>query len=762
MVKDKEIQLVKRDGRQESLDISKIHKVLMWACEGVDGVSVSEIETTAMLKFFNGMKTSDVQKSLIEAAHDLISEDYPNYDIVAGRLQMFDVRKNAYGQFEPPRLYDHVKAQVADGWYDKKLLDMYTEAEFDKLDSFVKHDQDFTIKIAGAKEWVTKYLIQDRTTGNVIESPQMAYILVSAILMHKYVADEGLKIVQEYYEDISVGDTTIPSPIVHGIRSAIPQGASCTLIETGDDLNSIAATAHAAMLYAANKAGLGISVAGLRGANQPVRGGEAITTGPIPFTQFIQKAIAACSQGGMRKGSVTFTHNIWHIDVENLLVLKNNKGTEESRVRHGDHCFNLNRYLFKKILMCEQITLFSPEEVPDLAKAFFDDQEKFAELYEKYSRARSIKKRFVDGAIIRDLIVGERSGTSRVYLHFVDNSNEQGAFYPESAPIRMTNLCVEVTLPTVPLKSIEDPDALISLCNLSAINWGSVKTPADLKRRCRNAVYALDALLDYQTYPVKAAQNSTDWYRPLGIGVNNLAYFLAKRGLKYDKEGAKVVDEFMEAQSYYLLEASIELAEKYGPCGKYKNVRYSDGIMPFHNRKKAFDDIVPHQERMDWSSLIERLKKSGARNATLGACMPSETSSRVFSMTNGVEPARSLIVTKGGTKLVVPGYERLKKKYDLEWDMSMEGYIYVMAAIQKWLDQAISLNTRYVPKNYPNAMIPASKILNHIAMICKYGLKTVYYNNNYKDVKSDDEQANDVVEEIVEDQDENDCESCKI
>lgn len=758
MVNGKEILLVKRDGRQEPLDISKIHKVLMWACEGVENVSVSEIETNAMLKFFNGMKTSDVQKSLIEATHDLINEEFPNYDIVAGRLQMFDVRKIAYGQFEPPRLYDHVKKQVEDGWYDKRILEMYSESEIDKLDSFIKHDRDFDIKIAGAKEWVNKYLIQDRATGNYVESPQVAYILVSAILMHKYVADEGLKIVREYYDEISTGDTTIPSPVVHGIRSSIPQGASCTLIEVDDDLNSIGSSAHAAMLYAANKAGMGVSVSGLRGANQQVRGGEAITTGPIPFTQFIQKSIASCSQGGMRKGSVTFTHNIWHIDVEDLLVLKNNKGTEETRVRHADHCFNLNRYLFRKILKRETIFLFSPEQVPDLHKAFFDDQDNFIELYEKYSRSRSITKRSIDGSLIRDLIVSERLGTSRVYLHFVDNTNEQGSFYPERAPIKMTNLCTEITLPTKPFYSIDDTEGLISLCNLSAINWGSIKNTSDLKRRCRNAVYALDSLLDYQTYPVKSAQNSTDWYRPLGIGINNLAYFLAKRGLKYDAEGAKVVDEYMEAQSYYLLEASVELAEKYGPCGKYKDVRYSDGIMPFHNRKVALDEIVPHIERMDWSSLIERFKKVGARNATLGACMPSETSSRVFSMTNGVEPARSLIVTKGGTKLVVPGFERLKKKYDLEWDMSMEGYIYVMAVIQKWLDQAISLNTRYVPKNYPDGMVPATKILNHLALICKLGLKTVYYNNNFKEVSKDDN--SDLPSDNITNED--DCESCKI
>lgn len=758
----KQIQLIKRNGSQEPLDISKIHKVLLWACDKVENVSVSEIEATAMLKFFNGMRTSDVHKALIEATHELISSDFPNYDLVAGRLLMFDVRKVAYGHYEPAPLMDTVRKNVKDGWYDANLESMYSPEEWATIESFINHDLDFDFKIAGAREWVNKYLIQNRSTKQVVESPQIAYILIAAILMRKYVADDGIKVIKEYYDIISKGDVVLPSPIVHGIRSSVPQGASCTLIEVGDSLDSIAVSAQAALRYAANKAGLGIALQNLRAVNQVIRGGEAVTTGPVPFGKFIQHAVGSASQGGMRKGSVTFYHNIWHLDVLDLLVLKNNKGTEETRIRHADHAFNINKYLFRKIIKGEQIFLFSPEEVPDLLQAFYADQDKFAELYEKYSRSRSIAKKTIDGAVLRDLLIGERVSTSRIYIHFVDNSNEQGSFYPDKAPIRMSNLCLEVTLPTIPLESIDDENGLISLCNLSAINWGTVKSPQDMKRRCKYAVYALDALLDYQDYPVKAAQNSTDWYRPLGVGVNNVAYFLAKRGLKFDQEGAKVVDEYMEAQSFYLISASVELAERYGACGKFENVRYSDGIMPFHLRKTAFDKIVEHTERMEWDQLIERIKVSGARNATLMCNMPSETSSRIFGMTNGGEPARSLITTKGGTKIVVPGYDRLKNKYDLEWDMSMEGYIYVQAAMQKWMDQAISLNTRYVPKNYPGGKVPGSLILNHLAMLVAYGLKTAYYNNNYKDVVVDD--INLVEDTPVDDvqDDESHCESCSI
>ena len=757
----KEILLEKRDGTKEALDIAKIRKVLEWACHGVTGVSASEIESQAQLKFYQGMKTSDLHASLIAAGHELISEDTPNFDLVCGRLLMFDLRKRVYGQYEVPSLYSIIEKNVADGWYHKDVLDLYTKEEWETIEGFVKHDLDMNFKISGAREWADKYLVKSRATGEFKETPQIGYIMISAILMKKYQPEFGLTLVKEYYEDLSTGATSIPSPMAAGVRTPYPQGASCVVIEGGDSLPSISATVDACIKYASNKAGLGVGLYNLRAEKQPVRGGAVTTTGPIPFGQLIAAAISSCSQGGIRKGSGTMYHTIWHKDVFKLMVLKNNRGTEETRIRHMDHAFNINGFLLRKILKGEQIFLFSPETVPDLTKAFYDDQDEFARLYELYAQDERIATK-VSGDDLRALMVNERGGTSRIYFHFVDNTNEQGTFIPSKAPVRQSNLCLEITLPTIPLETFDDPDALISLCTLSAINWGKIKKPEDFKRVCRNAVFALDSLLDYQPYLLKAAHNSTKWYRPLGIGTNNLAYFLAKRGLKYNKDALETVDEYMEAQAFYLTEASVELAKLYGPCEKVENTKYSLGIVPHDVRKKAVDNLIPHVERLPWGPLREDLKKYGIRNATLMADMPSETSSRIHGMTNGDEPLRNGIVTKSGTKQVAPEYAKLKNKYDYEFDMEMEGYIMVCAVKQKRMCQAISLNTRYDPTKYPNNQIPAKLILTHLGMIYMYGLKTAYYQNNKKVLG--EKQEDEVIEAlaVVVDEDEAECASCTI
>lgn len=749
----KEIVVTKRNGSEEPLDIEKIHRVLNWACEGVDDVSTSEIEAQAKLKFHSGIKTSELHQSLVDSAHELICEDTPNYDLVSGRLAMFDLRKRVYNNFEVPDLYDIVVKNIADGWYHPELLGTYTRDEWKTLNNYINHDLDFNFRICGAREWMDKYLVQNRVTGEFKETPQVAYMLVSAILMKRYVADDGIKIVLDYYDDLSKGDTSIPSPVAAGIRTPKPQGASCTLIEVGDDLGSIGASAQAILLYASNKAGLGIGVQNLRAAGQPIRQGDATTTGPIPFAQFLQSAVSSCSQGGMRKGSATFFHNIWHKDVESLLVLKNSKGTEETRIRHADHAFNMNGYMLRKILKGELLTLFSPEEVPDMHAAFYADQPLFAELYEKYSDDTTKNSVKIDGKIIRDLLVNERTGTSRIYLHFVDNTNQQGSYDPIEFPVRQSNLCLEIVQATRPIKSLDDPDGLISLCNLSALNWGRIKKPSDFKGPARRAVFALDSLLEYQPYLLPAARNSTDWFRNLGIGVTNFAYFLAKRGLKYNKAALETVDEYMEAMSFYLISASVELAERYGPCQKYMSTKYGRGEVPFDNRKKTIDELVPAVLRQDWAPLKARLKKSGIRNAVLMANMPAETSSRGLNMTNGGEPVRALITTKGGTKMVVPEFHKLRNKYDQEWDVDLDGYIDVQMVKQKWMDQAISLNTRYDPSKHPNNMIPAKVILNHITRVYKYGGKTMYYNNLRQIVANTEE-------EVIEDEIE--CPSCTV
>lgn len=761
----KEIFLIKRNGSRELLDINKIHKVLVWACDGVNNVSPSEIEAQAGLKFHDGMKTSDLHNSLIDSAHELISADYPNYDLVAGRLVMLALRKEVYGDFEVPSLMSILEKNTAAGWYHKDLIGMYTPEQWAKIESFIKHERDFDFRISGGREWLDKYLVQNRKTKQFQETPQIAYILVAAILMRRYVDRFGITMVKGYYNELSSeqAGVSIPSPLVASIRTRSPQGASCTLIEMGDSIDSIGATYQAVLKYATNKAGIGLGVFNLRAEGQPVRNGEVVTTGPIGFSQGARAIVGASSQGGIRKGSETYYHNFWHLDVEKLLVLKNNKGTEENRIRHADHAFNLNGYLWRRIVTRKDVTLFSPEEVPDLQKAFCADQAEFARLYELYEKDETKTRRVIEGEKLRNMFATERSSTSRVYFHFVDNTNEQGSFVAANAPISMSNLCTEVTLPTIPLMTLEDVDALISLCNLSAINWGAIKKPEDFKEPCRLAVFALDSLLEYQPYLLPAAKNSTDWYRPLGIGVNNLAYFLAKRGLKYDEGAFEVVDEYMEAMAYYLTEASVELAELYGPCGKAENTKYAQGIFPQDVRKKGVDSVIPHVERMPWDQLRERMVKAGGtRNATLMCNMPSETSSRVKNMTNGIEPVRNLIVSKGKTKFVVPEYDRLKNKYQTEWDVDLHGYIKIAAIMQKRMDQAISLNTRYDNTKYPDNKVPATVIINDVTLTYKLGLKTGYYHNNRK-VISADVPTDPVVADVVEQaEDEASCTSCVI
>lgn len=756
------INVTKRDGNTEPLDIDKIHKVVTWACEGTYNTSPSEIEQASRIKFYDGIKTSDLHESIVNATHDLIAKDN-QYDLVAGRLALFDIRKRAYGQFEVPHLYDIVLKNSKDGWYDPELPSMFTREEWDKLNSYLKHERDFDIRISGIDEWRSKYLVQNRATKELKESPQVSYMLISAVLNKQY----GLKEIKEYYNDLSTFITTIPTPLVSGVRTKTKQFSSCVLIEAGDSLSSISATADACMKYASRKAGLGVSVASFRAEKQPVRGGEALTTGPIPFTQFIEKAALSCSQGGIRKGSINFNHWGLHLDLRKLLVLKNNKGTEETRIRHSDHTFLMNGFIYKKLMRDQSIHLFSPEEVPDLYDAFFKDQIKFEQLYEHYSTSKKIKKEVITAEEYKTLLIGERQGTSRIYTLNVDLANNNGPFIPELAPIKMTNLCVEILQHTAPLQYHDDPDGLIALCTLSAINFGELRSPQDLEQPCRRAVRALDSLLSLQDYPLAASKRHTEMYRPLGIGINNLAYFLAKHNLKYGEQRAlELLDEYMEAFSYYLIKASVELAREKGPCQAVEHTKYKQGIVPMDTRKLAVDELVPHTTRLDWDSLKEDLKTYGIRNATLMACMPSETSSKIANCTNGVEPVRSMVVTKRGRKTVAPYAHRMEQKYDIVWNqVGPKNYLKTMAVIQKWIDQTISSNTTYNIEHYFNSVIPAQTILEDILTAYKYGLKTLYYCNNLKSVDTDSEDnSEEKLEEIMQSEnlDEDDCESCKI
>jgi ribonucleoside-diphosphate reductase alpha chain len=725
----------KRDGTQESLDLEKIHKVLTWATEGIKGVSVSEIELRSQLQFFDGMKSKDIHETLTKTAADLISEDTPNYQHVASRLVNFNLRKEVYGQFEPWHLKKLVEKNVACGHYTSELLDWYSPEEWERLNKFVKHDRDYEISYAGMGQFTGKYLCQNRVTKEYYETPQVTYMLVAATLFHSYPKETRLKYVKDYYDALSVFDISIPTPILAGVRTPTKQFSSCVLIDCGDSLNSINSTSTAIVNYVSKKAGIGLNAGRIRGIGSEIRGGEIKHTGMIPFLKYFQAALKSCSQGGVRGGAATVHFPLWHQEIETLVVLKNNKGVEENRVRHMDYSVQMNGVMYERLLTGGNITLFSPHDVPRLSEAFYaGDNEKFRELYEKYERAWSIPKTSIPAIDLFQQVIDERVNTGRIYIQNIDHCNTHSSFDQTKHPISMSNLCQEITLPTRPFESLSDENGRIALCTLSAINWGNIRKPEDFEKPCELAVRALDNLLSYQEYPMLQAEFSTQEFRTLGIGVINLAYFLAKNGVRYDDSALALVDEYMEAMSYYLIKASVQLAKEKGPCDLSHETKYGMGIFPFETRKESVDELVPHQTRYDWDALREEVKEYGIRNATLMALMPSESSSQLSNATNGVEPPRGFISEKaskdGVLKMVVPEYYHLRNKYDLLWDQkSPEGYIKIMAIIQKWIDQTISSNTSYNPENYPDGKLPLQELIKDLVMCYKYGLKTLYYNN---------------------------------
>ena len=725
------INVTKRDGKKEPLDIEKFHKVITWACESIYGVSVSEVAIKSHIQFYDKIKTTDIQETAIKAAAELITEENINYQYVAGRLVSYHLRKEVYNDYNPIPLLEHIKHVVKEGYYDAEVLKLYTEAEIDELGGFIEHDRDNLMTYAAMEQFRGKYLVKNRVTGKFYETPQMAYMLIAMTLFSKYKKDR-LKWVKDYYDGISLFDISLPTPIMAGVRTPQRQFSSCVLVETDDSLDSINATASAIVKYVSQKAGIGIGGGAIRAINSPIRNGDASHTGVIPFYKLFQSAVKSCSQGGVRGGAATLYYPIWHLEAEDLLVLKNNKGTEDNRVRHMDYGVQFNKVMYERLITGGVITLFSPHDVPDLYQAFFTDVDKFRELYEKAERNTKLRKKQIPAIELFSAFVQERKDTGRIYLMNVDHANDHGSFI--NAPIHQSNLCCEITLPTKPLKDINDEEGEIALCTLSAINWGKIKTPADFERPCTLAVRALDALLDYQSYPVKAAVTSTKKFRPLGVGIINLAYWMAMNDMTYTNPNLVMIDEFAQAWSYYLIKASADLAKEQGQLGAPDNVKYSKGILPIDTYKRDVDDLVEPREYMPWEELREQLKVTGIRNATLMALMPAETSALISNSTNGIEPPRALLSTKqskdGVLKQVVPNLKKLKNKYELLWDIkSPEGYLKICAVLQKYIDQAISVNTTYNPKFYPDEKIPLSEIMKHILMHYKYGGKTLYYFN---------------------------------
>ncbi len=732
-----QILVLKRDGRKEQLDLEKLHRVVFWATKDITGVSASEVEIKSHLQFYNGIPTTDIQETLIKSAADLISEETPNYQYVAGRLICYHLRKQVYNDFKPWHVLALVRQNVAAGFYDQELLTPYNEEEWDRLNSFIKHERDEELTYAAMEQFRGKYLVQNRVTKDIYETPQVAYLLIAATLFSRYPRESRMMWIKDYYDAISTHQISLPTPVMAGVRTPMRQFSSCVLIETDDSLDSINATASSIVKYVSQKAGIGIGAGRIRAIKSPIRNGDAYHTGVIPFYKLFQAATRSCSQGGVRNGAATLYYPIWHLEVEDLLVLKNNKGTDDNRVRHMDYGVQFNKVMYERLLTNSDITLFSPHDVPEMYDAFFSDVDRFRELYERAERNTKLRKKTIKAVELFTRFMQERKDTGRVYLMNVDHANSHGSFLPDVAPVRQSNLCCEIDLPTKPLNSVDDPNGEIALCTLSAINWGAFRDPEDMEKACTLAVRGLDALLSYQNYPILAARLATEGRRPLGVGIINLAYWLAKNDYNYsDPACLPELDRWAQHWSYYLIRASVDLAREFGACPKSNETKYHTGILPVDTYKREVDELVPHQDHVNWQGLRESLRQHGIRNSTLMALMPAETSAQISNATNGVEPPRSYVSVKqskdGVLKQVVPEYRRLKNRYELLWDQkSPEGYLRIMAVLQKYIDQGISVNTSYNPQHYEEEKIPMSEMLRHLVMCYKYGIKQLYYFNTY-------------------------------
>jgi len=729
------LHVTKRDGNRAPLDLDKIHKVLTWAAEGLDNVSVSEVELRAQIQLMEGITTSDIHETLIKSAADLISEQTPDYQFMAARLNIFHLRKKAFGQFEPPKLYDHVARLVDTDRYDRHLLEDYTQAEFDEMDAFIDHSRDLNFAYAAVKQLEGKYLVQNRVSGEIFESPQILYILIGACLFSKYPKNTRLDYVRRFYDAVSSFKLSLPTPIMAGVRTPTRQFSSCVLIETGDSLDSINATSSAIVKYVSQRAGIGINAGRIRALGSPIRGGEAFHTGCIPFYKHFQTAVKSCSQGGVRGGAATLFYPMWHLEVESLLVLKNNRGVEENRVRHLDYGVQLNKLMYTRLLKGGNITLFSPSDVPGLYDAFFEDQDKFEELYVKYENDDSIDKKTIKAMELFSILMQERASTGRIYIQNVDHCNTHSPFDSKVAPIRQSNLCLEIALPTKPLQEINDEEGEIALCTLAAFNLGTLSNLDELEELSDLIVRALDSLLSYQDYPIIAAKNASMNRRTLGVGVINYAYYLAKNGVKYsDGSALGLTHQTFEAIQYYLLKASNNLSKEFGPCEKFDETTYAQGILPIDTYKKELDDVCNTELQYDWETLRTDIKTNGLRNSTLTALMPSETSSQISNATNGIEPPRGYISVKaskdGILKQVVPEFEALRDNYELLWQHpNNDGYLQLVGVMQKFVDQAISANTNYDPTKFEGGKVPMKQLLKDLLSSYKLGLKTLYYHN---------------------------------
>ena len=761
------LSIVKRDGSKENLNLDKIHKMVEAACDGINGVSASQVEMSANLSFYDGVTTQEIQDTLIKSASDLISLDTPNYQYVAARLLLFAIRKDVFNtKWKDSKIYpslkDIVERNIEIGVYDKELISYYDDEEWSKLNSYLNHNRDLMFAYAGLRQVVDKYLVQDRSSGKLYESPQFMYILISAVLFKDYPKETRLNYVKRYYDAISQFKINIPTPVMAGVRTPLRQFASCVLVDSDDTLPSIFSSDMAIGRYVAQRAGIGINAGRIRGINSKIRGGEVQHTGVIPFLKKFESTVRCCTQNGVRGGSATVHFPIWHQEIEDIIVLKNNKGTEDNRVRKLDYSIQLSKLFYERFINDEDISLFSPHDVPDLYDAFGEAE--FDELYEKYERAYSIPKKKVSARILFMDMLKERAETGRIYIQNIDHSNSHSSFLDK---VNMSNLCQEITLPTTPISHPDDEEGEIALCILSAINVGAIKLE-ELPELCQLSVRGLDELIDYQRYPVRAAEISTKARRSLGIGYIGLAHFLAKNKVKYgDAEAHKLVHELTESFQYNLLRASNKLAKEKGKCEWFDRTKYAEGKLPIDTYKKDVDEIAKPVYKENWDKLRKSIESFGLRHSTLSAQMPSESSSVVSNETNGIEPPRDYITIKkskkGPLKQVVPSYQILQNFYTLLWDMQdNDGYIKVVSVMQKFFDQGISGNWSYNPENYENNEVPISEMATDLLKTYKYGWKTSYYQNTY-DMKTDEVvEVKDEPLPVKEELDDEECDACAI
>jgi ribonucleoside-diphosphate reductase alpha chain len=761
-------KVVKRNGATEILELNKLHVMVEEACKDLAGVSASQVEMQSGIQFYDGITTAEIQEILIRSASDLIDLDHPNYQFVAARLLLFSIRKQIFGRMhEAPTVKQHVDECIKKGVYDAEIADLYSDEEFEKLESFIDHGRDYLFTYAGLRQVVDKYLVQDRSTGALYETPQFMYLLIAATIFSKYPKETRLDYVKRYYDAISKHKINIPTPIMAGVRTPLRQYASCVLVDVDDTLDSIFTSDMAIGRYVAQRAGIGINAGRIRGINSRIRGGEVQHTGVVPFLKKFEATVRCCTQNGIRGGSATIHFPIWHQEIEDILVLKNNKGTEDNRVRKLDYSIQISKIFYERFISNGEITLFSPHAVPGLYDAFGTDG--FDELYVSYERDESIPRKTIAAQELFLDLLKERAETGRIYIMNIDHCNSHSSFLDK---VEMSNLCQEITLPTKPLQHIDDTDGEIALCILSAINVGKIRDLEDLEVLCDLSVRSLDELIDFQGYPVRAAEIATRARRSLGIGFIGLAHYLAKHGEHYDDSGAwKLVHDLTEAFQYYLIQSTVNLAKEKGACEYSHRTKYAQGILPIDTYKSDVDEIVPNKLKYDWEGLRALVKRYGVRNSTLSAQMPSESSSVVSNATNGIEPPRGYLSVKkskkGPLKQIVPQYQTLKNNYTLLWDMpSNRGYINIVAVMQKFFDQAISGNWSYNPENYPDNEVPVSVMAQDLLMTYKMGWKTAYYQNT-NDMKNDEilEDKKEKLESLLNDimnNDESSCDSCTI